>query len=193
MSSGPREPLGESLALDQLHHQEAAVALVLEAVERRDVGMVERRQHARLALEARQHVGPRAELGREQLDRDLAPEPAVARAVDLAHAAATEQAEDTVAGEPRSRLEDRARRHPGRGAVGSGHRRCGMAHLVAGPAGNGLIGIGLAHFGAEAERDQAARALAPHRSRVEGRAAARADRHLPVFRFSRRKVRRVRF
>ena len=50
--------IGERLALDQLHDQDAACRPdVLETVDVRDVRMVERREQLRLALEARQALG----------------------------------------------------------------------------------------------------------------------------------------
>ena len=122
-----REPLIEALARDQLHHQEAALAVRLEAVERRDVGMVERGEHARFALEAGEHVGARAELGRQQLDRDLATEPAVPRAVDLAHAAAPEETEHVIAAQAlahRDRAGRRARARPDSAGTGRPPRAC---------------------------------------------------------------------
>ena len=49
--------------------------------------MIERGEHARLALEARQPIGVAGEAPRQDLDRDVAAELRVARAIDLAHAA----------------------------------------------------------------------------------------------------------
>ena len=49
--------IGQRLALDQLEDQRAHAVGLLEAVDRGDVGMIERREHARLALEARQPIG----------------------------------------------------------------------------------------------------------------------------------------
>ena len=51
------EPLRERLAFDQLQHQERLAVGLLEAVDRADVRVVERREHLRLALEARQALG----------------------------------------------------------------------------------------------------------------------------------------
>ena len=53
--------------------------------------MVERGEQARLARESGEPIGVRGEPGRQQLERDVAAEPRVVRAVDLAHAAAAEQ------------------------------------------------------------------------------------------------------
>ena len=58
-----REALGERLALEQLHHQVVGVALAADVVERADVRVVERRDRAGLALEARAHLGRAARCG----------------------------------------------------------------------------------------------------------------------------------
>ena len=71
----------------------------LEAVDRADVGMVQRREHPRLALEAREPIRVARERARQDLDRDVAPELRVARAVHLAHAARAEQRLQLIAAE----------------------------------------------------------------------------------------------
>ena len=53
----------------------------------------------RLALEARERVGVGREPRRQHLDRDVALEPRVARAIDLAHAARAEGRRDLVGAE----------------------------------------------------------------------------------------------
>ncbi len=53
--------------------------------------MIERRQHTRFALESRQPLGVRRERVRQDLDRHIAPEARVVRAVHLAHAAGTQR------------------------------------------------------------------------------------------------------
>ena len=58
--------------------------------------MIQRREHPRFALEARAPVGIGRERERQDLDRDVAPELVVARAVDLAHAPDAEQRADRV-------------------------------------------------------------------------------------------------
>ena len=63
--------------------------------------MVERRGRARLLLEARAAVRIRRHRRRQHLDRDLAPELRVPRAVDLAHPARAERREDLVGPETR--------------------------------------------------------------------------------------------
>jgi len=65
---------------------ERLFALALEPVDGGDVGVVERREEPRLALEPREAVGVGGEGGREELERDVATEFGVARAVYLTHA-----------------------------------------------------------------------------------------------------------
>ena len=60
---------------------------VFETVDVRDVRMIQRGQHLRFALESREPVGISRERLGQDLDRDVAIQPRVARAIDLAHAA----------------------------------------------------------------------------------------------------------
>ena len=56
-----RDALRQVLALDELHHEgRDAVGLSLDAVDLRDVRMVERRERLRFALEARRRSASRA-------------------------------------------------------------------------------------------------------------------------------------
>jgi hypothetical protein len=95
-----RDPLGEVLARHQLEHEIRAAPGLVHLVDLRDVGMVQGREDPRLALEAPQAILVGRQRVREHLDRDLALQPRVLRAVDLAHASGTERAEDLVLGEP---------------------------------------------------------------------------------------------
>ena len=73
-----------------------------EAVDRGDIRMVERREHLRLAFEAREPVGiAREELGQD-LQRDVTIELRVTRTIDLAHAACAECRDDLVGAEARA-------------------------------------------------------------------------------------------
>ena len=102
---GPRfEPLGEVLALDELHDEDVGLRPVrerdaVEAVEVGDAGVVERGEQLRLALEAREPIGVGSEGLGQQLQRDIAPELRVGRAVHLAHAAGADRGRDPVVGE----------------------------------------------------------------------------------------------
>ena len=96
------QPLGEVLALRQLHDQDVRLRPVverhaLEAVEVRDAGVVERGEDLRLALEAGEALGVVGEGLGQQLEGDLAAELRVGGAVHLAHPARAERREDLVA------------------------------------------------------------------------------------------------
>ena len=73
--------------------------LGLEAVDRGDVRVVELREELRLALESRQALLVLGERRGQDLDRDLALQPRVGRAVDLAHPALAELGGDLVGAE----------------------------------------------------------------------------------------------
>ena len=68
----------------------------LEAVNRRDVGMIQRRQRLRLALEPRHAFGISGECVGQDLDRDLATEVRVCRPIHLAHPALAKGGSDFV-------------------------------------------------------------------------------------------------
>jgi hypothetical protein len=60
---------------------------VFEPIDGGDVGMIQRREHLRFPLETGQAVWIRGEQLREHLQRDVAVQPRIARAIHLAHAA----------------------------------------------------------------------------------------------------------
>ncbi len=81
-------------------HDEVEVAALLAGrVDRDHVGMVDRRRHARLALEALAEAGIARPLGGDQLDGDRPAERQLGRAVDDAHAAAAGDRLDAAAGD----------------------------------------------------------------------------------------------
>ena len=86
-----REGVRERLPVHELENQEPDAFGFLEAVDRADVRMIQRGEHPRLPLEAREPLGVARERVRQELDRDIALELRVARAVHLTHAARTEQ------------------------------------------------------------------------------------------------------
>ncbi len=90
------EDLVQGGAVDQLHHDEAAAVMLADVVERADVGVVQRRGGARLALEALrgQRVGG-GRLGQE-LHCDVAAEPEVLPPVDDTHAASAQPIDNAV-------------------------------------------------------------------------------------------------
>ena len=64
--------------------------------------MIERGEDLRFALEPRETIGIARECVRQDLQRDVAIELRVARAIDLAHAAGTERRDDFVEAESRA-------------------------------------------------------------------------------------------
>ena len=94
-----RDALRQVLALDQLHHQRAHATALLEAVNVRDVRMVERGERLRFAREPRQPIRIAGERIGQDLQRDVAIELRVARAIDLAHAPGADDGEDLVRAE----------------------------------------------------------------------------------------------
>jgi hypothetical protein len=90
------EHLGERDAGNQFHDQGTHVTGVLDAVDMRDVGMVEGGECLRLALEASEAIGVTRERVRDDLQCNVALEPRVARPIDLAHATGAERRVDDV-------------------------------------------------------------------------------------------------
>ena len=62
--------------------------------------MIERREHARFALEPREAIGIAGDAGWQHLQRDVSPKLCVTRAIDLAHAADAEQLADLKRAQP---------------------------------------------------------------------------------------------
>ena len=75
--------------------------------------MIERGGRARFLLESAQPIGVGCDCGGQDLDRDVAAQPRVVRAIDLAHAPGTDGAEDFVGAKARAWLEG----HAGSGAT----------------------------------------------------------------------------
>ena len=83
-------------------------ATCLEGIDRRDAGVIERRERFRLALEAGDAVRVLEELLRQHLERDVAPELRVPGPVDLPHPARAERRDDVVGTEARSDSESQS-------------------------------------------------------------------------------------
>ena len=94
-----RDARREVLALHELHHQRARPVRLLEAVNRRDVGVVQRSQGLRLALEAREALAVGGKRRRQHLDRHLATQPRVGGAPHLPHPALAQLGADLVGAE----------------------------------------------------------------------------------------------
>jgi len=108
------QPFGKVFAFNQLHGQEVRSRAVrkrraLEAVDVRDVGLVERSEQFRLAFESGQAFGVPSHFGGQHLDRHVAAELRVGGAVHLAHPARADGGGDLVGSEARSRRESHGR------------------------------------------------------------------------------------
>ena len=91
-----RQPLGEILAVHELHDQRADAVGFFEPVNVGDVRMVERGERLRFAGEAPEPIRIGGEGFRQDLQRDVAIEPRVARAVDLAHSTGAKRSKDFI-------------------------------------------------------------------------------------------------
>ena len=97
-----RDAVGECRSFHQLEHQRMRAARVLETVNRRDVWMIQRGKHLCLAAEPCEPIGvERKRLG-QHFQRDVTIQLAVARAIDLAHAARAECGHDLIGAQSRA-------------------------------------------------------------------------------------------
>ena len=101
-----RDPLRQVVPLDQLHHQSGYAATLFQAVYGGDVWMIQRGEYFGFALEPGQSVAVRRQGWRQDLDRHLALEPGVVRAIHLPHAALAEQRGNLVGAEATACGED---------------------------------------------------------------------------------------
>lgn len=105
----------QRLAVVESHHEEELpVGRLVDLVDRADVGMVQRRRGLRLDHEASLGVLVAREVGRQDLQRDRAPELGVLGPVHDAHASAAQLLDDAIVGagltdHPESRAISRAR------------------------------------------------------------------------------------
>ena len=99
----------DALAGHVLHHDEIVILGGVDLVNRDDVRMIERRCRLRFLDEAAAAALIRDAIGGQHLDRDVAPQPWVPRAIDLAHAPGTDQTENVVAAEPCTGLQGHER------------------------------------------------------------------------------------
>ena len=90
------ETIRQRRPFDQLQHQGADRAGLLEPMDDADVRVVQGGQRPGFALEPRHAIRIVHEVRRQNLQRDLAPELCVARAIHLTHAARAERREDFV-------------------------------------------------------------------------------------------------
>src|SRR5215468_6285171 len=78
-----RDAIGQRRALHQLHHER----ILFDAVNNRDIRVIQRSEYLRLAPESSHSIGIVGEDLRKNLDRDFAVESGVGGTVDLSHTA----------------------------------------------------------------------------------------------------------
>ncbi len=105
-----------------------------DVVERADVGVIEARNDARLALEPLRELGVAGKRGRQDFDRDRALEPCVAGLVDFSHPTRAKRADDLVRTELGPGLEGHKRP---RDYSGSGRDPRRLSAATGGAAGRG--------------------------------------------------------
>ncbi len=98
-----RDTVGKRRAFDQLHHEGADVIRFLQPVDLRDVGMVQRGERLRLALEARQPIGVTGKGVGKNLEGDWAIEVGIERSIDFTHPASPDFGGDLVRADSRAR------------------------------------------------------------------------------------------
>ena len=87
---------GERFAFEKFHDEKVGAVLVADVVEVANVRMREGRDRAGFAIEAGLGVGIGGQVHRENFYGDAAVEAGVLGAIDFAHAAGAERAEDLV-------------------------------------------------------------------------------------------------
>ena len=95
-----REPVAQGFAVEQFHDGERRAVFGPGVMKRQDVGMRQRGDGLRFAIESREPLRiARDRLG-QNLDGDVAIEARIARAIHLAHPTSAKRIEDFVAAEP---------------------------------------------------------------------------------------------
>ena len=95
--------------LQPAHHEGAAAVRPFEAINLRDVGMVQRGERLRLTLESRQPVGLMGKAVGQRLDGDLASKVGIERAINLTHPALADLGDDFVGPDASARYEGHGR------------------------------------------------------------------------------------
>jgi hypothetical protein len=104
-----RQAIGERRAFDQFQHQQVHAVRLLDAVDGRDVRMIQRGEYPRLAFEAGQSLSVVRQRTRKQFEGDLASELLIACAVDLPHSSAAERTHHLEPADAISELQNRIR------------------------------------------------------------------------------------
>ena len=90
------QPVGKRFALEQFHDEIAHAALLTYIMQLANIGMIQGRDRACLALEALSGLRLNREMRRQNLHRYAAVETRVASSINLAHAAGTDRCGDFI-------------------------------------------------------------------------------------------------
>ena len=90
------QPICEGLALDELEDQRRDAVLLLDAINRGDVRMIDGGQRSRFAIESRKSIAIGLKSLRQNFDGDVSTELRIARSVDFAHPAFAQLREDVI-------------------------------------------------------------------------------------------------
>src|SRR5262249_31450385 len=90
------QSFGESFPVDELKDEKLRLFKLAKIENRRDMRMIQRRQHLRLTLESCDTVRIASERFRKYLDRYVTFQPQVARAIDITHAAGADETHNLV-------------------------------------------------------------------------------------------------
>ncbi len=93
------QAFSQRLPFEILQHQKVDAIVMADVEQRADVRMIERRDRARLAVEAFAQLRVGGERGGEDLDRHRAIEPRIPGAVDLTHAPRADERDDFISAE----------------------------------------------------------------------------------------------
>src|SRR5208282_2330809 len=88
----------QALALQLLHHDEGVPVVILDTVNRANVGMVQQRRRPRLPREAFQRLGVAHQVFRNELERNVPPQLKVFGLIYHAHTTAPQLAQDAIVG-----------------------------------------------------------------------------------------------
>ena len=94
-----RQEFAKRLSVHELHRDVGRPVGFADVVDGQDVGVVQGRGRARFLLEALAAFGMAGHRGRQNLDRDVAAEPGIGRAIDLSHPAGADRGGDAVLSE----------------------------------------------------------------------------------------------
>ena len=98
-------PLAKRLAFEKLGDDPGRPLVHADVVDREDIRVIQAARGARFLFEPALAIGIARECRRQDLDRDVALQLRIARAIDLAHAADAETSEDLESADPIARGE----------------------------------------------------------------------------------------